>query len=117
MGRDTQARAALREAADLGRQSRSSRVEVRAVAHLAALAGGSAAEAEQKLAELEPRLPLEARMEARYLLFQANGNRAHLVESHRSLRYLCAHAPAADRDEMVGRVPLYRAIAGAMGAR
>jgi tetratricopeptide (TPR) repeat protein len=52
-------------------------------------------------------------MQARYHLWRATGDPAHLREAKRRLADLLAHAPEECRDSMAEAVPLHRAIAQA----
>jgi tetratricopeptide (TPR) repeat protein len=114
-GRIEEARANLHQAVARARESRSLKVEVLALAHLALLPGGDAGEAGERFTACERRLPLVAKMEARFLLWQATGDRSHLEAAAGLLAALQGHAPAADREGLALRVPLYREIAAAAG--
>jgi hypothetical protein len=81
--------------------------------HLALLPGGDAPGAVERFIARERNLGVAARLESRFLLWQATGERSHLDEAVRLLRHLRDHAPEQDRDTMVARVPLYRDIVAA----
>lgn len=108
-----EARAKLRDAVNRAREIDSAKLEVLALAHLALLADGDAGEACERLAAFESRLPHLAKMEARFLLWQATRDRPHLDAAHELLMALRAHAPERDRDVLIERVPLYRDIEAA----
>jgi len=113
LGREDEARTKLREAVIRAREFRSVRVEVLSLAHLALLPGGDAGEARERFLICEQRLPLAAKMEARFLLWKATGDRSHLEAASELLAALRRLAPGRDRGELVARVPLYREIAAA----
>jgi hypothetical protein len=75
---------------------------------VAAAAEGDAATALRH----EERATHAQRMEARFLLWKATGDRAHLEEAHRLLQEAVAHAPKERREAMLRDVPLHREIAG-----
>jgi hypothetical protein len=52
-------------------------------------------------------------MEARFLLWQATRDRAHLVEAKRLLDFLVEHAPPECRETMLANVRLHREIVAA----
>jgi len=52
-------------------------------------------------------------MEARFLLWRATDDPAHLAEAHRLLRHLRDHAPEEYRETMIENVPLHRDIMAA----
>ena len=52
-------------------------------------------------------------MNARFLLWQATRDRAHLVEAKRLLDFLVEHAPPECRESMLANVRLHREIAAA----
>jgi hypothetical protein len=112
-GRDDEARTNLSEAAAGARAFGSARIEVLARAHLALLSGG-AGEAWERYVVCEPRLSLAARMEARFLLWKATGDRSHLAAASDLLAALRDHAPEEHRAGLVERVALYREIAAAV---
>jgi hypothetical protein len=52
-------------------------------------------------------------MEARFQVFRATRDRAHLAEAKRLLDQFVAHAPADCRESMLANVRLHREIAAA----
>jgi hypothetical protein len=56
-------------------------------------------------------------MDARFALWKATNDAAHLEEAHRLLEYLREHAPEEDRDTMIENVPLHREIQEAWNDR
>jgi hypothetical protein len=58
----------------------------------------------------EARMSHHERMEARYLLWQATGDAAHLEAAGELLDELRERAPAQYREAMMRAVPLHRAI-------
>ena len=52
-------------------------------------------------------------MEARFLLWQATRDAAHLAEAKRRLEFIVEHAPADCRESMLANVRLHREIAAA----
>jgi tetratricopeptide (TPR) repeat protein len=79
----------------------------------AALPGGDPAAAAKTLDDLGTRPWHVARMEARFWLWKATNDRAHLTESWRLLRHLRDHAPEENRVTVIANVPLHREIAAA----
>ena len=55
------------------------------------------------------------RIGARYVLWQATEERAHLEEAHRLLRALRDNAPEGYARTLLEEVPLHRAITDAIG--
>jgi len=86
------------------RQGRESEARTDLVAALAALATH------------EGRAGVQNAMHARFLVWKATGDRAHLEEARRRLDYLVAHAPPAHRESMATNVRLHREIAAAAAA-
>ena len=82
----------------------------------AALPGGDAVAAAKSLDDLGTRPWHVARMEARWWLWKATNDRAHLMESWRLLRHLRDHAPEENRVTVIANVPLHRDIAAAAKA-
>jgi tetratricopeptide (TPR) repeat protein len=79
----------------------------------AALPGGDPAAAAKTLDGLGTRPWHVARMEARWWLWKATADRAHLAESWRLLQHLRDHAPEENRVTVIANVPLHREIAAA----
>ncbi len=86
-----------------------------ATALLATLPGDDRAAA--VAAALDPMTTLEGRavfseaMEARFLLWKATGDRAHLAEAKRRLDFLVEHAPIQYRESMVANAAASAGIA------
>ena len=79
----------------------------------AALPGGDPAAAARTLEELGTRPWPVARMEARWWLWKATGDRPHLAEAWRLLVHLRDRAPEKYRETILSNVPLHRDIAAA----
>ena len=77
---------------------------------LLAVAGDDPGRALSALEDVEGRLAHYPRMQARFLLWTAAGERAHLEEAHRLLQHLRDHAPEDYRTSMLENVPLHRDI-------
>jgi hypothetical protein len=85
---------------------------------VALLAGrGDADEAISALAGDEPHMTLEERIQTRYLLWRATGDRAHLARADDGLRHLRDHAPRELRDSMILAVRMHRDIEQATEAQ
>ena len=56
---------------------------------------------------------MQEAMEARFLLWQATRDPAHLAEAKRLLDFLVEHAPPECRESMLANVRLHREIAAA----
>ena len=79
----------------------------------ARLHDGDADAARVAFEEFDQRLEVQARMEARFLLWRATSDPTDLAEAHRLLQHLRDHAPEEYRDTMVENVPPHRDIAAA----
>ncbi len=90
-------------------------VEVQARARRACLPGGDTARALEVLASHEARVEVLDRMRASYWLFHATGERSLLEDARRLLEHVRANAPEVDRERLVERVALYRAIRDGTG--
>ncbi len=112
-GNPVAAVARLEEARDLARQASSRALLALATARLAGSACTDVARALAVYAESEAHLDVAQRMQARFLLFEASGDRTHLREAKRLLDALVDHAPADCRDSMRTVVRLHREIAAA----
>jgi len=115
-GRTEAAQAAIVEVLTIARALGLPGPAARARALAALLPGAGRAESAEALyafAQVDELLGAPERMEARWLLFQATRDPAHLVEARRLLDHLVAHAPPAARGAMVDRVPLHRALVDA----
>ncbi|MHC4579485.1 MAG: serine/threonine-protein kinase [Planctomycetota bacterium] len=110
LGRLEEAQRHLADAATHARALDIPSVFVPAACRMAALTASAGPEAEGSLAEHETRLGLAARMDARFWLWTATRDRAHLKQAHTLLTELRTGAPAACRDSMIESVPLHRDI-------
>jgi len=115
-GRTETAATRLDEALDVARRIDESNTLALATAIRAALPGGDAVAAAKTLDDLGTRPWHVARMEARWWLWKATNDRAHLMESWRLLRHLRDHAPEENRVTVIANVPLHRDIAAAAKA-
>jgi tetratricopeptide (TPR) repeat protein len=111
--RPEDARLCLQEALSIGRELDAAQPVLLATCHLALMPDGKPSLALEALRQHEGRLPCSDRMEARFLLFKATGERAHLEEAHRLLGRLRDHAPEECRETMVSKVPLHGDIVAA----
>ena len=75
-------------------------------AGLALLLGEDPTTALDVFATYEPRLRHAAKMEGRFLLWKATGDRSHLEVAHELLVHLRDHAPPEYRETMIVKVPL-----------
>lgn len=103
----------LAEALEVARRVDSPNDIALATCMAASLPGGDPAAAAKTLEDLGTRPWHVARMEARWWLWKATEDPAHLAESWRLLRHLRDHAPEEYRVSMMERVPLHRDIAAA----
>ncbi|MHC4223482.1 MAG: protein kinase domain-containing protein [Planctomycetota bacterium] len=99
----------LNEALEMGRKISVPAVLLLALARIALLRDGEESLVAEAL-EHEQDSPYEQRMRARYWLWLATKDRAHLEEAHRILTHLREHAPEEYRNSMVDDVSLHRAI-------
>jgi len=106
-GDEGSARSHFDEALQLGREEPD--LVLLATAHRAMLPGGDVDEAVAAL-EKEMYVTYRSRMRARYLLWQATQDRAHLEEAHRLLVHIRDHAPEDCRETSLEHVPLHRDI-------
>jgi len=83
---------------------------VLAAAHTARLAANGTEEVEKLLQTFETRISLRARIETRFLLWQATQDRAQLESARALLDDHVANAPEEDRARMIENVPLHREI-------
>jgi hypothetical protein len=67
--------------------------------------------------EHERRLGHDTKTEARFLLFKATQEPAHLEEAWKLLCFARDHAPEEYRESMIANVPLHRDIAAAWEER
>ena len=105
--------AALSDALAIARRIDEQNALALSAAILSALPGGDPAAAAKELAELGDRPWHVARMEARWWLWKATHDRAHLAESWRLLRHLRDHAPEENRVTVIENVPLHRELSAA----
>ncbi len=113
-GRDAEAARLLSDAAARAREIGLPGVRLVATARLANLPVGdratSLSTALGALAECEATAEIGETIAARFLLWKATGDAAHLMEAKRRLDDLLAHAPADCRESMVENVRLHREI-------
>jgi serine/threonine protein kinase/tetratricopeptide (TPR) repeat protein len=116
-GREAEARADLDAALALAREHSLPYVELLATAQLARLPGGDVTAALAALAAHEGRAEVREAMEARFLLWQATRDSAHLAEAKRLLDFIVERAPPECRQTMLANVRLHREIAAAAKER
>jgi serine/threonine protein kinase/tetratricopeptide (TPR) repeat protein len=112
-GRESEARADLDAGLAIARELSLPHVELLATAELASLPDGDVVAALAALAVHEGRVEMHEAMQARFLLWQATRDPAHLAEAKRRLDFLVEHAPADCRESMLANVRLHREIAAA----
>jgi tetratricopeptide (TPR) repeat protein len=112
-GRVDEARADLDAALTIARELMLPSIELSAAAHLALLPGADLAAARGALIAYEGRIDARTAMDARFLLFQATRDRAHLAEAKRLLDFMVEHAPPECRESMLTNVRLHREIVAA----
>jgi tetratricopeptide (TPR) repeat protein len=105
--------AAARLDETIARAAEDPNVRAVATAIRAALPGGDPAAAAKTLFDLGERPWHVARMEARFWLWKATNDCAHLAESWRLLVHLRDHAPPEYKVTVMENVPLHREIAAA----
>jgi tetratricopeptide (TPR) repeat protein len=88
-------------------------LEFLAVSHAALLPGADVPHAVERALELERHATVSNRMTCRFLLWQATGEIAHLIEAYRLLMHLREHAPPEARESILTGVPLHREIVAA----
>jgi tetratricopeptide (TPR) repeat protein len=115
-GREAEARGDLVAALALAQERSDPGMELVAPAWLARLPGGDAGAALAALATHEERAGVQNAMQARFLVWKATGDGAHLEQARRRLAYLVAHAPPAHRESMATNVRLHREIVAAAAA-
>jgi serine/threonine protein kinase/tetratricopeptide (TPR) repeat protein len=113
LGREAEARADLDAALALARELSLPGVELIAAAQFAALPNGELTPALAALAAYQGNATVEEAMHARFLLWQATHDLAHLDESKRQLDFIVEHAPADCRESMLANVRVYREITAA----
>ena len=107
------ARSRLEEAAALAQEQDTADDHLLALSELACLPNGDAAAAVAALEKDGHRVGAAEKLRARFLLWQATTERAHLADAHELLMHLRDHAPEAHRDTMIENVPLHRDIVSA----
>jgi serine/threonine protein kinase/tetratricopeptide (TPR) repeat protein len=112
-GREAEARADLDAALAIARELSLPGVELLGTAHLATLPGGDVTAALAALAAHQGHAAIHETMQARFLLWKATRDRAHLTEAKRRLDFLVDHAPPDCRESMLANVRLHREIAAA----
>jgi len=110
------ARASLTTALDLAKAVGLPGVETLARCQSACLPGGDAAAAAAALAANEERLGADERIEARFLVWTATGDRAHLAEAKRLLDESTSQFSDEDRASALANLRLNREIAAAAKA-
>jgi len=103
------ARSHYDEALQLGRDTQEPTLVLLATAYRSLLPGGDADEAIAAL-ESEMHVGYGQRLNARFLLWQATRDPAHLKEAHRLLVHTRDHAPEECRDSMIENVPIHANI-------
>ena len=103
----------LAAACDLAHELGAPGWETLARCELALLPGGDAQDAVAAFTANEARLEAEERLEARYLLWRATGERAHLEEAKRLLDEAVAHVDDTTRHSMLTNLRVNRAITAA----
>ena len=106
----------MTKACDASSKSGSAELEALARCQLACLSGGDCGDALAAFTANERRFDNEDRREARWLLFQATGDRTHLAEAKRLLDEAVANVPDDVRASMLANLRLNRDIAAAAKA-
>jgi hypothetical protein len=109
-GVEDEAAADLAEAESIAREMNLPNPLALAVAVAATLPGGDPAAAAKTLDDLGEKPWVQHRMEARWYLWQATQDAAHLEESKRLLDHLVEHAPEEYKTSMIENVPLHKSI-------
>ncbi|MHC4931473.1 MAG: tetratricopeptide repeat protein, partial [Planctomycetota bacterium] len=104
------ARPYLEEARDLANEIGVPGMCSLACAHLSALPGADTRAIVKEFEAGENHLDARRKIEARYALWQATHDAAHLEEAHRILAEVRDHAPEESREAMIEMVPLHKAI-------
>jgi tetratricopeptide (TPR) repeat protein len=107
------ARERLAEALELSRELERPQSWLLAASAMAVLEPEAVPVALDALARFGSRVERGERMEARLLLWNATGDRAHLADAHALLRAAIENAPQECREAMLAEVPLHREIAAA----
>ena len=106
----------LDEALALARATASPEATLCATVERARLPGGDIDAAVAALEEDEESVRHDAKMNARFRLWELTHDRTHLEEAHRLLTSMRDHAPEEDRVTMIENVPLHRDIMKAWDA-
>jgi len=106
-------RASLTTAQDLSAEIGAPGIETHARCHLACLPGGDAQDALSAFTASAEQLSVEERLEARWLLFRATGDRAQLEEAKRLLDEAVANVDEETRESMLTNLRLNREITAA----
>jgi len=109
-GRGEQAAPLLEEALPLAKEKGMPRTEVDVSCRLALLPNGDTSRALETFVAKQDQLGPAEQMSARFLLFRATKDEAHLAEAKRLLDFLVAHAPEKHRETTLDGVPLHRDI-------
>jgi tetratricopeptide (TPR) repeat protein len=109
-GDEAAAIACLDESIALAREIHLPSTLMFALAYRARLPGGDAEAARAALESQGPDARYIERMEARHVLWQVTGERAHLDEAHRLLMGMRENTPPEYRETMMQNVPLHRDI-------
>jgi len=112
-GREDEACADLDAALVIARELSLPHVEFLATAQLATLPGGDVTAALAALAAHEGHTEMQEAMDARFLLWQATRDPAHLAEARRLLDFIVVYTPPDCRESMLANVRLHREIAAA----
>jgi hypothetical protein len=115
-GRAREASEALSRAIALAREDAIPGLRYVASARRALVSPAAVAEALAAASECERECEVGEAMQARFLLWRATSDRAHLVEAKRRLDHLVENAPPDSRDSMLQGVRLHREIAEAASA-
>ncbi len=107
LGEQDAARTLLDEAIAIARELKTPEVEVLASC---LKADGDADAALAAFSEHEARIGHGTKREARFCLWKATADRAHLQAAHRLLMYAREHASEEYRDSMIENVPFHRDI-------
>jgi serine/threonine protein kinase/tetratricopeptide (TPR) repeat protein len=111
IGRADESQASFAEALAIVRELSLPHVELIVTAELARIPGGDVAAALAALAASEDSVDVQDAMAARYFIWQATRDPAHLAEAKRLLEFLVEHAPSECRQTMLLNVSLHCEIA------
>jgi serine/threonine protein kinase/tetratricopeptide (TPR) repeat protein len=108
-----EARALFGDTLAIARELSLGYLQLLAMAELARLPGGDVTAAVAALAAHEGSAELLEALQARFRIWQATRDPAHLAEARRGLDFLVEHAPPEFRESMIANVALNREIAAA----